>query len=149
MRGLVDLAKKFSARIYVDEAHGLGVLGETGAGAAEHLGVLDDVDIVMGTFSKALASVGGFIAGSKVVVDYLKHTARPFVFSASLPAASVVAAGTAREIIKQEPERRARLRKFAHQLREVLRAQELPGAGWGDGDCAGGNPAGSGFVPPL
>jgi 7-keto-8-aminopelargonate synthetase-like enzyme len=77
----------------------------------------------MGTFSKALASVGGFIAGSKVVVDYLKHTARPFVFSASLPAASVVAAGTALEIIKQEPERRARLLRIAQQLREELRAQ--------------------------
>ena len=75
----------------MDEAHGIGVLGATGAGAAEHLGVLDDVDIVMGTFSKSLASVGGFIAGERAVVDYLKHTARPFVFSASLPAASVAA----------------------------------------------------------
>ena len=86
LRGIVTLAKPYGARIYVDEAHGIGVLGPTGAGAAEHLGVLDDVDIMMGTFSKSLASVGGFIAGSKEVVDYLKHTARPFVFSASLPA---------------------------------------------------------------
>jgi 7-keto-8-aminopelargonate synthetase-like enzyme len=123
MRGLVDKAKPYGARIYVDEAHGLGVLGETGAGASEHLGVLDEVDIVMGTFSKALASVGGFIAGSRVVVDYLKHTARPFVFSASLPAASVAAAGAALEIIKQEPERRTRLLKLAQQLRQELRAQ--------------------------
>src|SRR5580698_9139434 len=123
MRGLVDKAKPYGARIYVDEAHGLGVLGETGAGAAEHLGVLDEVDIVMGTFSKALASVGGFIAGSKVVVDYLKHTARPFVFSASLPAASVAAAGAALEIIKQEPERRTRLLTLAQKLRQELRAQ--------------------------
>jgi 8-amino-7-oxononanoate synthase len=123
MRGLVDKCKPYGARIYVDEAHGLGVLGETGAGAAEHLGVLDEVDIVMGTFSKALASVGGFIAGSKVVVDYLKHTARPFVFSASLPAASVAAAGAALEIIKQEPERRTRLLDLAQKLRQELRAQ--------------------------
>jgi 8-amino-7-oxononanoate synthase len=123
MRGLVDKSKPYGARIYVDEAHGLGVLGETGAGAAEHLGVLDEVDIVMGTFSKALASVGGFIAGSRVVVDYLKHTARPFVFSASLPAASVAAAGTALEIIKREPERRTRLLTMAQQLRQELRAQ--------------------------
>src|SRR5580658_7539761 len=123
MRGLVDKAKPYGARIYVDEAHGLGVLGETGAGASEHLGVLDEVDIVMGTFSKALASVGGFIAGSRVVVDYLKHTARPFVFSASLPAASVAGAGAALEIIKQEPERRTRLRAIAQQLRQELRAQ--------------------------
>jgi 8-amino-7-oxononanoate synthase len=123
MRGLVDKAKPYGARIYVDEAHGLGVLGETGAGAAEHLGVLDEVDIVMGTFSKALASVGGFIAGSRVVVDYLKHTARPFVFSASLPAASVAAAGAALEIIKKEPERRTKLLALAQKLRQELRAQ--------------------------
>src|SRR5271169_5289401 len=103
LRGLVNLSKSNAARIYVDEAHGLGVLGRTGAGAAEHLGVLDEVDIVMGTFSKALASVGGFIAGPREVVDYLKHTARPFVFSASLPAAAVAAAGAALEIIRKEP----------------------------------------------
>ena len=85
LRGIMKLAKPYGARTYVDEAHGIGVLGPTGAGAAEHLGVLDDVDIVMGTFSKSLASVGGFIAGERAVIDYLKHTARPFVFSASLP----------------------------------------------------------------
>ena len=123
MRGLVAKSKPYGARIYVDEAHGLGVLGPTGAGASEHLGVLDEVDIVMGTFSKALASVGGFIAGSKVVIDYLKHTARPFVFSASLPAASVAAAGAALEIIQQEPERRTKLLNLAQQLRNELRAQ--------------------------
>ncbi len=123
MRGLVAKSKPYGARIYVDEAHGLGVLGPTGAGASEHLGVLDEVDIVMGTFSKALASVGGFIAGAKVVIDYLKHTARPFVFSASLPAASVAAAGAALEIIKQEPERRTKLLNLAQQLRNELRAQ--------------------------
>ncbi len=123
MRGLVEKSKPYGERIYVDEAHGLGVLGPTGAGAAEHLGVLDEVDLVMGTFSKALASVGGFIAGSKVVIDYLKHTARPFVFSASLPPASVAAAGAALEIIKQEPERRTRLLRIAQQLRDELRAQ--------------------------
>ena len=88
LRGIVDLAKPYGARVYVDEAHGIGVLGPTGAGAAEHLGVLDDIDIIMGTFSKSLASVGGFVASTKEVVDYLKHTARPFVFSASLPPAS-------------------------------------------------------------
>ncbi|MGA1996446.1 MAG: aminotransferase class I/II-fold pyridoxal phosphate-dependent enzyme, partial [Bryobacteraceae bacterium] len=71
LRGTVRLAKPYGARVYVDEAHGIGVLGPTGAGAAEHLGVLDDVDIVMGTFSKSLASVGGFIAGERSVIDYL------------------------------------------------------------------------------
>jgi 8-amino-7-oxononanoate synthase len=83
--------------------------------------VLDEVDIVMGTFSKALASVGGFIAGPREVVDYLKHTARPFVFSASLPAASVAAAGAALEIIRKEPERRVRLLQVASALRTELR----------------------------
>ena len=123
LRGLTSQSRLYGARMYVDEAHGLGVLGPTGAGAAEHLGVLDDMDIVMGTFSKALASVGGFIAGPREVVDYLKHTARPFVFSASLPAASVAAAGAALEIIKEEPERRARLLSIAQQLRGELRAR--------------------------
>src|SRR6266853_5427856 len=119
--GILKLAKPYGARTYVDEAHGIGVLGATGAGAAEHLGVLDDVDIVMGTFSKSLASVGGFIAGEKAVVDYLKHTARPFVFSASLPAASVAAVGAALEVMRKEPERRQRLEKVASQLRNELR----------------------------
>jgi 8-amino-7-oxononanoate synthase len=123
LRGLVELSKSSAARIYVDEAHGLGVLGPTGAGAAEHLGVLDEVDIVMGTFSKALASTGGFIAGPRDVVNYLMHTARPFVFSASLPAASVAAAGAALEIVRKEPERRRRLLKMARALRAELRAR--------------------------
>jgi 8-amino-7-oxononanoate synthase len=125
LRGLVNLSKSTAARIYVDEAHGLGVLGRTGAGAAEHLGVLDEVDIVMGTFSKSLASTGGFIAGPREVVDYLMHTARPFVFSASLPAASVAAAGAALEIVRKEPERRLRLLQMARALRAELRAHDF------------------------
>jgi 8-amino-7-oxononanoate synthase len=130
LRGIVRLAKPYGARVFVDEAHGIGVLGATGAGAAEHLGVLDDVDIVMGTFSKSLASVGGFIAAEKAVVEYLKHTARPFVFSASLPPASVSAVAAALQIMKQEPERRQRLLRIAGLLREELRAHGfsvLPG----------------------
>jgi 8-amino-7-oxononanoate synthase len=123
LRGIVRLAKPYGARVYVDEAHGIGVLGPTGAGAAEHLGVLDQVDIVMGTFSKSLASVGGFIAGERAVVDYLKHTARPFVFSASLPAASVAAAAAALRIVKGEPERRLRMLRIAGQLRAELRSR--------------------------
>src|SRR5690242_21006428 len=121
--GIVGLSRKYHARTYVDEAHGIGVLGPHGAGAAEHLGVLDDVDIVMGTFSKSLASVGGFIGGPKPVVDYLKHTARPFVFSASLPAASVAAVGAALEVMREEPERQQRLEKVASQLRQELRSR--------------------------
>jgi 8-amino-7-oxononanoate synthase len=121
--GIVGLARKYDARTYVDEAHGIGVLGLRGAGAAQHLSVLDDVDIVMGTFSKSLASVGGFIAGSKPVIEYLKHTARPFVFSASLPAASVAAVGAALEVIRQEPERQQRLLRVAANLRGELRSR--------------------------
>jgi 8-amino-7-oxononanoate synthase len=120
LRGIMKLAKPYGARVYVDEAHGIGVLGETGAGAAEHLGVLDEMDIVMGTFSKSLASVGGFIAGERAVIDYLKHTARPFVFSASLPAASVAAVDAALQIMRKEPERRLRLLRIAQLLRDEL-----------------------------
>src|SRR5689334_15453344 len=130
LKGILKLAKPYGARTYVDEAHGIGVLGATGAGAAEHLGVLDDVDIVMGTFSKSLASVGGFIAGERPVIDYLKHTARPFVFSASLSPASVAAVDMALQIMRKEPERRHRLLRVAQILREELRSRGfnvLPG----------------------
>src|SRR5580700_12193457 len=128
--GTLRVAKPYGARVFVDEAHGIGVLGKTGAGAAEHLGVLDDVDIIMGTFSKSLASVGGFIAAERAVVDYLKHTARPFVFSASLPAASVAAVAAALQIMKKEPQRRLHLLSIAQQLRDELRSRGfnvLPG----------------------
>ncbi|HEY1204436.1 MAG: pyridoxal phosphate-dependent aminotransferase family protein [Bryobacteraceae bacterium] len=119
--GLVRLARKYDARIYVDEAHGVGVLGTTGAGAAEHFGVLDDVDIVMGTFSKSLASVGGFVASDKPVIEYLKHNARPYVFSAALAPASVAAVNAALDVMRQEPERRQRLIAVARRLRDALR----------------------------
>jgi 7-keto-8-aminopelargonate synthetase-like enzyme len=130
LEGITKLAKPYGARIYVDEAHGIGVLGPTGAGAAEHLGLLDDMDIVMGTFSKSLASVGGFVASERDVIDYLKHTARPFVFSASLPPASVAAVGAALQVMKQEPERRLHLLRTAQLLRDELAARGfsvLPG----------------------
>ncbi|HVV46221.1 MAG TPA: aminotransferase class I/II-fold pyridoxal phosphate-dependent enzyme [Bryobacteraceae bacterium] len=123
LRGLTRIAKQAGARTFVDEAHGIGVLGETGAGAAEYLGVLDDVDLIMGTFSKSLASVGGFIAGERTVIDFLKHTARAFVFSASLPAASVAAAAAALRIIQTEPERRAHLLRIANLLRGELKSR--------------------------
>jgi 8-amino-7-oxononanoate synthase len=120
LASIVPLARQHGARIYVDEAHGLGVLGETGAGAAEAAGVLDDVDVVMGTFSKSFASVGGFIASSRSVTDYLKHIARPFVFSASLPAASVATVQAALDVMHKEPERRANLLRVAALLRRNL-----------------------------
>ena len=110
----------------------------TGAGAAEHLGVLDDIDIVMGTFSKSLASVGGFVAAERAVVDYLKHTARPFVFSASLPPASVAAVAAALDMMRKEPERQQRLLHIASRLRDELRLLRFSGAGWRNGHRAGG-----------
>ena len=121
--GLVRLASEYQARTYVDEAHGIGVLGATGAGAAEHFGVLDDVDILMGTFSKSLASVGGFVASEKTAIEYLKHNARPYVFSAALPPASVAAVNAALDIMREEPERRSRLLAVGRRLREALRSK--------------------------
>jgi 8-amino-7-oxononanoate synthase len=123
LAGTVRLAKRYQARTYVDEAHGIGVLGPTGAGAAEHQGVLDETDIVMGTFSKSLASVGGFVASSEDVIGYLKHLARPFVFSASLPAASVAAVAASLQIVREEPERRERLQTIGSLLRAELKTR--------------------------
>ncbi len=123
LAGTAQAARRYGARIYVDEAHGIGVFGPTGAGVAEHLGVLDDMDVVMGTFSKSLASVGGFVAASGPVIEYLKHTTRGFVFSASLPPASVAAVLAALQIMREEPERRERMHRAARRLREELRAR--------------------------
>lgn len=122
LSGTVDLAGRYGARVYVDEAHGIGVLGPTGAGAAEHFDVLDKVDCVMGTFSKSLASAGGFVASTKAVIEYLKHTAPPFLYSAAPPPASTAAVLAALEIMRREPERRERLRTTSSRLRFELRS---------------------------
>jgi 8-amino-7-oxononanoate synthase len=119
---IVALARKYGARTMVDEAHAIGVLGPGGRGAAELLGVLDDVDIVMGTFSKSFASIGGFVAGDAKVVDYLRHVARSHMFSASLPPAAVAAVGAALEIIEGEPERRRNLLRNAAYMSRGLQA---------------------------
>ena len=100
---VVELAKTYGARLMVDDAHGIGVLGKTGRGTAEHFGLEDEVDIIMGTYSKSLASIGGFIAGSEKVVHYIKHFARSMIFSASPPPASVAAVSAALDIIDKEP----------------------------------------------
>lgn len=100
-----DLADKYGATIMVDEAHSLGVLGNNGSGAANHFGLTDKSDIIMGTFSKSLASVGGFIAADEDVVGYLKHKSRALIFSASLPPASTASVLAAIRIMKEEPER--------------------------------------------
>ncbi len=106
---LVKVAKKYGARIMVDDAHSIGVLGKNGRGTAEHFGLDKEVDIVMGTFSKSFASIGGFIAGSEEVVHYIKHMARALIFQASPPPASVAAVIAALDILQKEPERRERL----------------------------------------
>jgi len=106
---IVALAKKYGARVMVDDAHGIGVLGQTGRGTTEHFGLEDDVDLIMGTYSKSLASIGGFIAGSADVIHYIKHLARPFIFSASPPPASVASVSAALDIIENEPGRREAL----------------------------------------
>lgn len=107
--GLVNLAKKYGARLMVDDAHSVGVFGPNGRGTAEHFGLENDVDIVMGTFSKSFASLGGYIVSDAKVVDYLKHHARALIFSASIPPSNAAAALKALEIIRNEPERRQRL----------------------------------------
>lgn len=102
---IVELKHKYNATIMVDEAHGLGVFGEQGRGVCNHFGLTDEVDLIMGTFSKSLASIGGFIAGNQVLIDYLRHTCRTYIFSASMTPAATAAALEALHIIKSEPER--------------------------------------------
>ncbi len=107
--GIVELAKKYDARVMVDDAHAIGVLGKNGRGTAEHYGLEDEVDLVMGTFSKSFASLGGFIAGKEYVINYIQHFARSLIFSASMPPANVAAVSAALDIIINEPERRQKL----------------------------------------
>ena len=123
---IVALAKKYGARVMVDDAHGLGVLGAHGRGTAEHFGLEDDVDIIMGTFSKSLASLGGYMAASEKVVSYVKHHSRPFIFSASIPPSNAAAALAALRVLKREPERVHALRAAADHMRGALRAAEIP-----------------------
>jgi len=106
---ITRLANKYEALVMVDDAHALGVIGEMGKGTANHFGLTEQVDIIMGTFSKSLASVGGFIASTAETVNYLKHHSRPMIFSASIPPSAVAAALAALEIIQSEPERQESL----------------------------------------
>jgi 8-amino-7-oxononanoate synthase len=123
---IVELAKKYGARVMVDDAHGLGVLGKNGRGTAEHFGLEDQVDIIMGTFSKSLASLGGYMAASEDVISYVKHTSRPFIFSASIPPANVAAALCALNILKKEPERVSNLNDIADYMRGLLKERNIP-----------------------
>jgi 8-amino-7-oxononanoate synthase len=129
--GLVELACRYDAMLMVDEAHATGVFGPQGRGTAEHLGVEDRVDVRVGTLSKALGCVGGFVAGSQVLIEWLLNRARPYVFSTAPPAAMAAAAAAALEIVLGEPGRRERLLEQAAELRDTL-ARE----GWDTGRSA-------------
>ncbi len=119
--GIVELAKKYGARVMVDDAHAIGVLGKNGRGTAEHYGLEDEVDLVMGTFSKSFASLGGFIAGKEYVINFIQHFARSLIFSASMPPANVAAVSAALDIIKNEPERRQKLWDNTKRMLDGLR----------------------------
>ena len=121
---IVRVCKKYGARLMVDDAHGIGVLGKTGRGTAEHFGLEKDVDVIMGTYSKSLASIGGFAAADEDVIHYMKHHARPLIFSASPPPASVAAVIAALDIIDGEPDRRERL---WHNTRKMMKALKQMG----------------------
>lgn len=116
------LAKKYGAAVMVDEAHSIGVLGDKGAGAAAHFGLTKETDLIMGTFSKSLASVGGFIAADEVLIHYLKHKSRALIFSASLPPASTASVLTAIKIMEEEPERIERLWEITNYMLKEFKA---------------------------
>ena len=111
---IVRLKDKYNASIMVDEAHGLGVLGNQGRGTCDHFGLTKDVDLIMGTFSKSLATIGGFIAADKEVINYIRHNARSYIFSASNTPAATAAALEALHIIQEEPERLENLWKITN-----------------------------------
>ncbi len=118
---LVEVCSKYGARVMVDDAHSIGVLGKTGAGTAEHFGLSDRVDLTMGTFSKSFAALGGFVAGDPQVIDWVKHNARALIFSASIPPSSAAAVLAALDIIESEPERRENLWKHARRMQKEFR----------------------------
>lgn len=119
---IVRLAKKYNATVMVDEAHGIGVFGRQGRGTCDHFGVTDDVDLIMGTFSKSLASLGGFIATDKTITNYLRHHSRSYIFTASITPASTAAVNAALDIIESEPERQEHLWKITKYALDNFRA---------------------------
>ncbi|MDR1418054.1 MAG: pyridoxal phosphate-dependent aminotransferase family protein [Endomicrobium sp.] len=116
------LAKKYRARVFIDEAHSLGVIGANGRGTGEHFNMEADVDILMATASKSMASIGGFIASRSEVIDYIKHNARSIIFTASLPPACVGAIDASLDLIQQEPERRVKLMNTAKKMKEAFKS---------------------------
>lgn len=122
---IVALAEKYRARVMVDDAHGLGVLGNGGRGTADYFGLTDKVDIIMGTFSKSLASLGGYMAGDRRVVDFVRHSSRPFIFCASIPPANCATAIEALHILRESPELPERLMMLASHMRAGLKARGI------------------------
>ncbi|MBK7789742.1 MAG: aminotransferase class I/II-fold pyridoxal phosphate-dependent enzyme [Saprospiraceae bacterium] len=118
---IVALAEKYNANIMVDDAHGLGILGPMGSGTAAHFGLTDKVDLIMGTFSKSLATIGGFIAADNDTINYLKHNARSLIFSASIAPANAAAVLAALEVIKEEPERITKLWDNTHRAMKLIK----------------------------
>ncbi len=119
---LLKAARPHGARVMVDDAHSVGVLGDTGAGTAEHYGVTDQVDLITATFSKSFACIGGYVAGSKEVINFIKHKARSFIFSASMPPSAVATVLAALDVIQAEPERREQLWRNTKMMHEGLRS---------------------------
>jgi len=119
---IVRLAKKYGTRVMVDDAHGVGVMGKNGRGTAEHFGLVDQVDLIMTTFSKSFASLGGFICGDSKIIQYIKHHARALIFSASITPAALGAAHRALEVIQTEPWRRTRLWEITKKVNRELTA---------------------------
>ncbi len=122
---LVELKKKFGARLMVDDAHCLGVIGKTGAGTAEYFGLTDEVDLIVGTFSKSLASIGGYCGCTHQVAEFIRHNSRPFIFSASITPGALAATREALRIIKAEPERVTHLTEIAEYMRKLLRERGI------------------------
>ena len=118
---IVELAKKYDATVMVDEAHGIGVFGRQGRGTCDHFGVANDVDLIMGTFSKSFASLGGFIATDKEITNFLRHHSRSYIFTASITPASTAAANAALDIMLNEPERQENLWKLTNFALEGFR----------------------------
>ncbi len=119
---LVSVSKRHGAAVLVDEAHALGVLGDDGAGTVSHFGLHDEVDLILATFSKSLASIGGVVAGPESVIHYLRHHSRALIFTASMPPSSVAGALAALDILQDEPERRARLWDHTNRMADGLRS---------------------------
>lgn len=117
----LELAKKYDCRVYVDDAHALGVLGPQGQGTEHHFGMANSADIVMGTFSKSFASIGGFVAGAADVINYIKHKARPFIFSAAMPPAAAGSVLECLKIVQEEPQHLANLWKNANKMSTELK----------------------------